>query len=29
LYNSTEESGCVSDRCRRVVTTLVKIAPLQ
>jgi type IV pilus assembly protein PilV len=29
LYNSTEASGCISDRCRRVVTTVVKIAPLQ
>lgn len=28
LYNGTAASGCVEDRCRRAITTIVKIAPL-
>lgn len=28
LYNGTTGSACLLDRCRRVVTTLVRIAPL-
>ncbi len=28
LYDGTAGSGCVNDRCRRVVSTLVRIAPL-
>lgn len=27
-YNDVAATGCVNDRCRRVVTTIVKIAPL-
>lgn len=28
-YNDDPETGCIEDRCRRAVTTIVKIAPLK